>query len=147
MASVARSDNSAWWEHFSHVADIGIRGHGATLEAAFEQAAVALTAVICDPENVHPLEEVHIQCEASDHEILLVDWLNSLIYEMATRSSLFNRYDVQITGFTLSATAWGESVDRERHQPAVETKGATYTALRVAQQGNGTWIAQCVIDV
>ncbi len=66
---------------------------------------------------------------------------------MATRSLLFNRYDVQIIGFTLSATAWGESVDRERHQPAVETKGATYTALRVAQQGNGTWIAQCVIDV
>ena len=147
MISVVRSDNLAGWEHFSHMGDIGIRGRGRTLEAAFEQAAVALTAVICDPENVHSVEQVSIQCEAPDLEFLFVDWLNALIYEIATRKLLFNHYDVQITGCTLSATAWGESVDRERHEPAVEPKGATYTALRVGKQVDGLWVTQCVIDV
>ena len=43
------------WEHFPHQADMGIRGRGASREEAFEQAAVALTAVITDPEGVEPL--------------------------------------------------------------------------------------------
>ena len=36
------------WEHFPHEADMGVRGHGASREQAFEQAALALTAVIAD---------------------------------------------------------------------------------------------------
>ena len=28
------------WEHFPHSADVGIRGHGATLAESFEQAGV-----------------------------------------------------------------------------------------------------------
>jgi protein archease len=42
------------WEHFSHEADMGIRGFGATKEKAFEQAALALTGVVTDPECVRP---------------------------------------------------------------------------------------------
>ena len=46
------------WEHFSHQADMGIRGHGASKEEAFEQAALALTAVITDLDKVEPLTSV-----------------------------------------------------------------------------------------
>src|SRR6266704_2638113 len=41
----------------------------------------------------------------------------------------------------------GEPLDRERHRPRVEVKGATYTALSVAQGPDSVWIAQCVVDV
>jgi hypothetical protein len=34
-----------------------------------------------------------------------------------------------------------------KHQPAVEVKGATYTALRVRQELGGEWVAQCVVDL
>jgi SHS2 domain-containing protein len=37
------------WEHFAHEADMGIRGIAPTLEQAFEQAALAMTAVVTDP--------------------------------------------------------------------------------------------------
>ena len=50
------------WELFSHPADIGIRGLGPTREEAFAQAAMALTAVITDPEKVEPREAVEIVC-------------------------------------------------------------------------------------
>lgn len=134
------------WEHFEHEADIGVRGRGATLAEAFAQAALALTAIVTDPTLVAPRIPVAIRCEAPDPEFLLVDWLNALIYEMATRHMLFSRYEVRIEGDRLEATAWGEPVDRSRHQPAVEPKGATFTALQVARQGE-EWIAQCVVDV
>jgi tRNA nucleotidyltransferase (CCA-adding enzyme) len=136
-----------YWEHFSHEADIGVRGIGATKEEAFEQAALALTAVVTDPRQVVPQEMVEVACEAADDELLLADWLNALIYQMVTRNMLFGRFAVRINGSRLQATAWGEEVDIARHQPAVEVKGATYTSLAVRQDQTGTWLAQCVVDV
>jgi len=70
-----------------------------------------------------------------------------LIYAMATRNMLFGRFDVRIDDGSLTAKAWGEALDRARHQPAVEVKGATYTALSVARRDDGVWVAQCVVDV
>ncbi len=138
---------AAHWEHFPHQADIGVRGIGATLSKAFEQAALALTAVITDPAKVVPREMIRVSCDAPDAELLLVDWLNKLIYEMATRHMLFSRFEVQLEGENLTAQAWGEALETGRHLPAVEVKGATYTELKVAQTSDGSWVAQCVVDV
>lgn len=135
------------WEHFAHGADIGVRGVGTTKGEAFEQAALALTAVLTDPDGVAATTTVDIRSEAPDDELLLVDWLNALIFEMTTRKMVFGRFAVTIAGTLLTGTAWGEPVDRARHHPAVEVKGATYTALSVAQRPDGTWVAQCVVDV
>lgn len=139
--------SDAYWEHFPHQADIGVRGVGPTPETAFEQAALAMTAVATDPERVAPGEPVEIACEAPDIELLLVDWLNRLIFEMATRHMLFSRFAVRLEGSSLRATAWGERVNAAKHRPAVEIKGATYTELKVAPVKNGLWLAQCVVDV
>jgi tRNA nucleotidyltransferase (CCA-adding enzyme) len=135
------------WQHFPHEADVGVRGVGETLAGAFAEAAVALTAAVADPASVSPLQPVEISCEGPDTEVLLVDWLNAVVYEMATRGMLFGRFDVAIADGRLRATAWGEKVRVERHQPAVEVKGATYTALKVARDEQGRWVAQCVVDV
>ena len=124
-----------------------MRGFGPTLSEAFRQAALALTAVMTEPEKVESEQAVRIECDNSDPEYLLVDWLNALVYEMATRRVLFGRFDVSIDGDLLAATAWGETVDVSRHRPAVEIKGATLTELRVAHEPSGEWMAQCVVDV
>ncbi|MEN8197225.1 MAG: archease [Pseudomonadota bacterium] len=147
--AIAKTTNAAegGWELFAHDADIGVRGFGATREAAFEWAATALTAVLTDPERVRPRQAVEIACEAPDDELLLVDWLNALVYEMATRGMLFGRFSVRIKGRRLHGEAWGELVDVARHSPATEVKGATYTELRVAKREDGRWMAQCVVDV
>jgi len=126
---------------------MGVRGFGTTPEQAFEQAALALTAIITDLATVEPQEAVEVHCEAPELELLFVDWLNAIVFEMATRRMLFRRFEVRINGQQLSARMWGEPMDMSRHQPAVEVKGATYTALRVATDDDGQWIAQTVVDV
>jgi len=135
------------WEHFPHQADIGVRGIGSTKEAAFEGAGLALTAVVTDLESVAPTQSVSIACEAPDDELLLIDWLNALVYEMATRRMLFSRFAVRINDHALHATAWGEPIEVARHLPAVEVKGATYTELSVKRDEQDRWIAQCIVDV
>lgn len=134
------------WEHYEHGADIGVRGFGVTEAQAFEQAALALTAVVADPAAVEPRAKIAIECEAPDDELLLAEWLNAIVYEMATRRMLFGAFRVSLAGGRLVAEAEGETVDPARHHPAVEVKGATYTTLRVAP-ANGGWIAQTVVDV
>ena len=135
------------WEHFEHGSDIGVRGIGRTVEEAFEQAAIALMAVVADVSLIGHSEKVEVRCDAPDLELLLVSWLNAVIYEMAVRKMLVSRFQVTTSGCSLSAVLFGESADPERHQAAVEAKGATVTALRVARDTNGQWVAQCVIDV
>jgi len=138
--------SSAHWEHFEHKADIGVRGFGDTLAEAFKQAAVAMTAVVTDIPLIQADTIINISCDDDESDTLLYDWLNALIYEMATRKMLFSRFEVNIDDGKLTATAVGEAIDVQRHQPAVEIKGATYTELAVYQDQN-QWVAQCVVDV
>jgi SHS2 domain-containing protein len=87
-----------------------------------------------------------VRCAAPDDELLLAEWLNALVYEMSTRRMLFSKFDVRMENGKLEAQAWGEAIDRGRHHPAVEVKGATLTTLRVVRHGEG-WLTQTVIDV
>ncbi len=134
-------------EHFAHGADVGVRGIGPNRAAAFEQAAVALSEIVTELQKIEPKIPVSIECQAPSDALLLVDWLNALIFRMAVERMLFRRFAVTISDHRLQGTAWGEPVDRDRHAPAVEPKGATYTALKVERAGSGQWIAQCVVDV
>jgi SHS2 domain-containing protein len=134
------------WEHFPHGADVGVRGWGATAAEAFEQAACALTVVVTHA-RVEPRDVVRVTCDAPDIELLFVEWLNAIIYEMAVRNMLFARFAVRIEGNRLEGTLWGEPVDVGRHAPACEPKGATYTELKVARGVDGIWSAACIVDV
>ena len=135
------------WQHFEHEADIGLRAIAPTRDRLFELMGEALTAIITDPEGVRCVDTVTVSCEAPDDALLLVDWLNALIFEMAIRRMLFGSWQVELQNHGLEARLGGEPVDRPRHQPVVEVKGATYTALVVEQDEEGDWHGQCVVDV
>lgn len=136
----------ARWEHYDHGADVGVRGFGRDRAEAFEQAALALTGVLADPAAVLGTEEVEIACEAPDDDLLLAEWLNALVREMATRRMIFGRFAVRIDATRLRARAWGEALDAARHHRRMEVKRATPATLRVARHEDG-WMAQAVLDV
>ena len=135
------------WEHFEHQADIGVRGYGRSLAEAFEQIAMALTAVITQPEGVSASRMIVVRCEAPDSELLLADWLNAVLREMSALRMVFSRFSVELEGNRLKAKLWGERLDQPRHQPVVEVKGASYHRLKVVKQDDSHWMAQCVVDV
>jgi len=134
-------------ELFAHSADVGVRGVGPTLASAMEQAALAMTMAVTDPAGIVPQQQIEIACAAPNDAFLLVEWLNALIYEMAVRRMVFARFEVAIADGELHGRAWGEPIDRARHRPAAELKGATMTALTVGRRPDGAWVAQCIVDV
>lgn len=135
------------WEHFHHLADIGIRGTGDSPPEAFAEGAMAMSAVICNPATVEPVEVVEIECTGQELDYLFFDWINALIYEMDVRKMLFSRFEVNIENDTLTGKAWGEVIDEDKHEIAVGIKAATFMELKVFQNDQRQWIAQCVVDV
>lgn len=147
MAAAGDHVATGRWEHFPHDADIGVRGYGASPGEACEQAALAMMAAILDPATVRLEQGIEVDLEAPRLDLMLVDWLNALIYEMAERRMVFGAFQVKIEDNRLMGRAFGEPVSRARHAPAVEAKGATYTELAFVEDRPGLWRAQCVIDV
>lgn len=142
MAKRATAD----WTHFPHEGDVGVCGRGASMEEAFENAARAMTAAIVPLDLIEAKTTTRVSCRAANREILLVDWLNAVIYAMATKGMVYRDFSVRIAGERLEGVMRGEKVEPARHEPSVELKGATLTELEVAEE-NGRWRARCVVDV
>lgn len=140
------ADVSIRYETFEHEADIGIRGFGNTMEEAFENAAVVMYSVMVNIARITPAEMRTVSVNASDHELLLVEWLNALLAISDMERMVFKKFEVKINDAELSGTAWGERLDHVKHEPKVEVKGATYHMLSVTKQ-NERYVAQCVVDV
>ena len=134
------------YETFEHEADIGIRGFGNSLEEAFENAAVALYSVMVNTGKIALMKKKVITVSAPDRELLLVEWLNALLALSDIERLVFSKFEVKIKDMSLTGIAWGEPLDRVRHEAHVEVKGATYHMLSVKEQ-DGRYTAQCVVDV
>ncbi len=131
--------------YFEHGADVGIVGRGAQIEQAFEQAAMAVFALMTTLDALLPRQSVAIEFEEADAELALVTWLNRLLGEARSRALVFCRFRLRRNGAHWSGTAAGEPW-RAGLERGVEVKGATLTALAVTQQ-DGIWEARCVVDV
>jgi SHS2 domain-containing protein len=116
------------------------------MEEAFEGAAVAMYSVMVKLDAIKPLEQRKVAVSAPEREPLLVEWLNALLSLSDIERMVFSKFDVTIEGASLTGTAWGEKLDRVRHEPTVEVKGATYHMLKVDKDNDG-YVAQCVVDV
>ncbi len=134
------------FEIFEHRADVGIRGIGSTLKEAFEDAARAMFSVMVDLDTVRPEETFEIEVSASDDEALFVEWLNELLSLADLNGVVFSKFEAEISGSRLKGRAAGEKWDMERHEPKTEVKAATYSSLSVKNK-NGSYIAQCIVDV
>lgn len=131
--------------YFEHGADIGVIGRGATLEAAFANAARAMFAIMAPPGEIAETLSVRIDFDEADPEFALVTWLNRLLAEARLAGVVFSRFELTRNGTHYSGRAygckWKPGIER-----GTEVKGATLTALSV-KQGAAGWEARCIVDV
>jgi SHS2 domain-containing protein len=134
-------------ETFDHTADLGLRIQAADLDTLFVEAAEALfTAVVEDLATVRPAQRIDVQLEGTDREYLLFDWLRELLYHFDAEHLLFGKFEAHVREGGLTAAAWGEPLDRTRHNLEHEVKAITYHGLRVEKIGDG-WEAEVIVDI
>ena len=123
-----------------HTADVGIEAHGATLEEAFEEAAKGMFAIITDGSKIESKVERKVEIPfEGDEEILLVDWLNELLYIYDVEGLVFGKFNVKIND-KLIGYAYGEKYDRQKHGYGVEIKAVTYHMLEIKRNKKGVTI-------
>ncbi len=135
------------FETFDHTADLGLRARAADLDTLFAEAALALfSAIVEDLSAVRPETAREVQIEGNDREYLLFDWLKALLYHFDAEHWLFSRFEVRVSEKGLQGKAWGEPVDRSRHELSHEVKAITYHGLKVEQTQDG-WLAEIIVDI
>jgi SHS2 domain-containing protein len=135
------------YETFDHTADLGLRIRAASIDVLFAEAAEALFAtIVTDLAAVQPLVEREVILPADDRDYLLFDWLKQLLYWWDVEHLLFGKFEVRVGDQGLAAKAWGEPLDRQRHQLEHEVKAITYHGLVVAPEGDG-WLAEVIVDI
>ena len=150
---------------FDHTGDIGVRVTARTLDGLFRDAAAAFTETITDPTRVESRRSVSLALASPAADLLLVDWLNEILYRFDVDQYLVGTADVQIAvpdpgrgrsnappashaaaAFRLQATLGGEPFDAQRHGVKVLIKAVTYHALEVREDPDG-WQATVVFDI
>jgi SHS2 domain-containing protein len=136
---------SVGYELVDQTADIGVRLWGPTAEEVFEQGALALFSLVCDPMQIGDLETVNVELEADGMDLLLAAWLNELLAIFETRKLVLFQFDIRdLDERSLRARVVGEPLGR--HVLCGGVKAATPRDLSLERRGDG-WEGFVVLDV
>ena len=127
------------FEFLEHTADVYIAAHGATMEEAFANAALAMFEVMTDTEKISPDHKDLVEVEAEDEYALLYSWLEALLVKFEVKGMLYSKFEVTNfketkDGFKLKATVWGEKFNPEKHPQKVAVKAATYHQMEIIKE-------------
>jgi SHS2 domain-containing protein len=131
--------------------DLSFVARGPTLPALFAAAAEALLAATVEaPDGVAEREWVEVELEEPDLELLLLAFLNELVYRRDAELLLLRPAGLAVDEgpgrVRLRARLVGERLDPRRHRLLAEVKAATAYGLRVARAGAG-FEARVTLDV
>ncbi len=102
---------------------------------------------MADLGGVEEREERCIEVHGRDTETLLIRWLSELLYYLDAEEMLFRRFQVdQLTGTRLRARAFGERIDRDRHDLHFGVKAVTRHMLEIGREDSG-YRAKVLFDI
>ena len=135
------------YRQLPHTADLAWRLWGKDLPELFENAGRALSATLTDRRYLRRRATREVSLTAGDREVLLVDWLNHLLYLFDIDGFLGRDFQVvSLTDERLEARVTGESFDPDRHPEKTAVKAATYHQLEIVPVKDG-WQATVVLDL
>ena len=135
------------FEVTDHTADIGVTAYGKDLAELMANAACGMLSLIVEPHTVNCTLTAKIELEERDDVTLLVEWLNTLLYELDVNRLLFGEFDIVMSGETkLSAICRGEKFDPDKHRLIREVKAATYHNLDITMV-KGIYSAAIIFDI
>jgi len=139
------------FEFLEHTADVYIRSHGATMQEAYENAALAMFETMTDVSKVAQAQEETVEVEAEDQYAMLYNWLEALLVKFETENMLFSKFQItdwQETseGFKIKATVWGEKFSPQKHTQKVAVKAVTYHRMVVIEEPDRV-LLEFILDI
>jgi SHS2 domain-containing protein len=132
-------------------ADIAFEATGRDLPELFRAAANATMNVMIDNlDAIEPRETRTIELSSDQIDMLLFDFLQELIFLKDAHRLLLRVRELHIhergENYLLTASAFGEPIDPERHQQRADVKAVTLHGFSVEKK-NGGWKARVLLDI
>lgn len=136
------------FEQIEHTADKGAIAYGGDIPQLFENGALSMVSLMCDPSDYQPTEFRDVFLEAADVETLFVRWLSELVYLLDVNGLLAVEFALgPVTPCSLKARVGFALVDRDSfEQRGAIVKAITYHGLDIHENGAG-WSATYYVDV
>ena len=135
------------FEVIDHTADIGIVAYGADIKQVFANAALGLFNLMADLDDFEEGLQRDLELSAEDVEVLLIEWLNELIYIFDVEHIIFKKFEIEkLTSTEVKARCFGEKMKPGQHKLKREIKAATYHMLRISKE-DGTYKVQVIFDI
>lgn len=137
------------YEILEHTADEKFRAEGENLEEAFSESVKAFGEIVgSDPEAGDYRHEIEVESE--NHEALLFDFLDKLIFLQDTEGvAVCHAEDLSIEekadSYQLEAIIWVDNIDfADTFQ---DIKAPTYNEMKVDYEDGTGWVAEAVLDI
>lgn len=135
------------YKNIEHTGDLGVEVYGNSRENLLANASLALSDIIADTKKVESKREVEWSIEADSPEELLVKQLEEILYRLDSEGMIFKEFRISLRGLdAIKCLAFGEPLDREKHDFKTEIKAVTHHQLKIHEE-NGQWLARIIFDV
>ena len=135
------------FEIINHTADVAIAAYGADMKSAFANAALGMFSIMTDIKKVNETAVRDVEVTADEIKVLLVSWLNELLFICEVEKILFKRFEVsELTETKIVAKCYGEKLDNKRHRIKTEIKAATYHMTQIEEKRDSVRI-QVLFDI
>jgi len=128
--------------------DVCFLAYGKSLNALFENSALAMFNVMINTEQVKPKVKRQVEVNGDDLQSLMFNWLNEHRFYYGAENLAFSEFEVKIDekNLGLKANCLGEEMDPGKHELKTEVKACTYHRLEV-KKVKGGWKAQVILDI
>ena len=139
------------FEFLEHTADVYVAAYGATLEEAFENAALATFETMTDSRKIEQKIKDTVKIEATDEQALLYSWLEQLLIVFETKGNLYSGFEIPKIektkdGFAFTATIRGEPFNPQKHPQRVGIKAVTYHRMEIDRRAGGVSV-RFILDI
>lgn len=126
------------FEYMDHTADVQLHAWGATLEEAFEQAAVAMFGYMTELETVEIKSTQVIEAQGEDLLSLLFHFLDEFLFIFSAEPYFIARkvkiLEFDRDNFRMKAIGYGEIFSLEKHPQGTEVKAITYSNMQIHEE-------------
>jgi len=139
------------FEFLEHTADVYVRAYGASIQEAFENAALAMFETITKTMKIAQEVEEIITVEAEDCYALLYNWLEVLLVNSEIKGMLYSKFHIvdwveTVDSFRFTAHVWGEKFHTEKHVQKVAVKAVTYHRMVIMQEKEKS-VVEFILDI
>ena len=126
------------YNFLEHATDAFIEVRAKDLTEAFVTVANAVINIMVDQDKVEVKEQKEIIAKGKDLRYLLFSWLEEVTFTLITEGFAISKVELNIKQngeYQITAKAYGEVLDLDKHNYKVEIKAPTFHEMKIEQNG------------